>query len=238
MVTGGSRGIGAETAYLLSKQGYKVVIGYLKNDEAAENTVKRISDGGGIAVAVKGDVSDERDVKNLFDTARDLGQLTLLVNNAGISRICLLQDMPLEEIKRVIQVDLLGTVLCSKEAARLMVPAKFGSIINISSMWGETGASCETVYSACKAGIIGFTKALAQELGPSGIRVNCVSPGVIDTEMNASLTEDDLSALIESTPLSRIGTVKDVAEAVVYLASEKSAFITGQVLSVNGGIVI
>lgn len=238
MVTGGSRGIGAETAYLLSKQGYKVVIGYLKNDEAAENTVKRISDGGGIAVAVKGDVSDERDVKNLFDAARDLGQLTLLVNNAGISCICLLQDMPLDEIKRVIQVDLLGTVLCSKEAARLMVPAKFGSIINVSSMWGETGASCETVYSACKAGIIGFTKALAQELGPSGIRVNCVSPGVIDTEMNASLTEDDLSALIESTPLSRIGTVKDVAEAVVYLASEKSSFITGQVLSVNGGIVI
>ena len=142
------------------------------------------------------------------------------------------------EIRRQLEVNLMGAIVCSREAARQMIPRKSGSIINIASMWGEVGASCEAVYSACKAGIIGFTKALAKELGPSGIRVNCVSPGVIRTDMNSELTADTLRELEEETPLLRIGSPEDVAKAVAFLAKEESSFITGQVLPVNGGITV
>lgn len=162
----------------------------------------------------------------------------MLCNNAGISYIGLLQDMAAEDIFKQLDVNLLGAILCSKEAARRMVPRKRGCIINISSMWGEVGASCEAVYSAAKAGVIGFTKALSKELGPSGIRVNCVSPGVIRTDMNKELDEDALKELAEGTPLLRIGSPEEVAKAVAFLSREDSSFITGQVLPVNGGITV
>lgn len=235
IVTGASRGIGAATALMLSRLGYSVAVNYRENKAAADETVKRIAAAGGDAFSVRADVSDPEGVKELFRIA---GAPDVLVNNAGISHIGLLQDMTDGEISGVIGTDLVGVILCSREAARLMVPKKSGCIINIASMWGEVGASCEAVYSAAKAGVIGFTKALAKELGPSGIRVNCVSPGVIKTDMNGELTRETLEELAGDTPLLRLGTPEDVAAAVGFLVREESSFITGQILPVNGGIVI
>ena len=238
IVTGGSRGIGAATAIELAKLGYTVVVNYRKDQSAAEEVVKKITDLGGDAVAVKCDISCAYDVKALFEEADRLGALRVLVNNAGISYIGLLQDMKMGDIRKQISVNLFGAVICSQEAARRMVSKKSGAIINIASMWGEVGASCEAVYSATKAGLIGFTKALAKELGPSGIRVNCVSPGVIRTDMNRELDVETLDELAQDTPLLRIGTPEDVAKAVAFLAREESSFITGQILPVNGGFTV
>lgn len=159
------------------------------------------------------------------------------MNNAGVSHIGLLQDMSYDEILMHTQVNLLGAIYCSKRAIPGMVHKKSGCIINLSSMWGEVGASCEVVYSACKAGIIGLTKALAKELGPSGIRVNCVSPGVIRTDMNSGLDPETLAQLSEETPLLRLGSPEEVGRMIAFLASENASFITGQVVSVNGGII-
>lgn len=186
----------------------------------------------------RADISNPNDIAAMFTYVEStLGGVDLLVNNAGISYIGLFQDMTDEEILKHTEVNLLGAMYCSKRAVPGMVSKKSGVIINISSMWGEVGASCETVYSACKAGIIGFTKALAKELGPSGIRVNCVSPGVINTDMNRELTDETIKELCEETPLLRIGTPGDVGKMIAFLASDDASFITGQVISVNGGII-
>ncbi len=238
VVTGASGGIGSAVALRLARDGYKIAVNYNSDERAALDVVEKIKSIGGQAAAIKADISREEDVIRLFNEAERLGDLEVLVNNAGVSYIGLLQDMALEDIEKVIGVDLLGAVLCSKEAAKEMVKRKRGCIINVSSMWGEVGASCEAVYSACKAGVIGLTKALAKELGPSGIRVNCVSPGVINTKMNAELNEETLKELREETPLERIGAPEDVAEAVAFLASGRASFITGQVLPVNGGFTV
>lgn len=239
IVTGASRGIGAACAAELARSGFSVAVNYRVNKSAAESVVNAVSAAGGQAFAVKADVSVPEEVAAMFKAVKErFGSVSLLVNNAGISHIGLLQDMTDGEIRRQLEVNLMGAIVCSREAARQMIPRKSGSIINIASMWGEVGASCEAVYSACKAGIIGFTKALAKELGPSGIRVNCVSPGVIRTDMNSELTADTLRELEEETPLLRIGSPEDVAKAVAFLAKEESSFITGQVLPVNGGITV
>ena len=239
IVTGASRGIGAACAAELARNGFSVAVNYRVNKSAAESVVNAVSAAGGQAFAVKADVSVPEEVAAMFEAVKErFGSVSLLVNNAGISHIGLLQDMTDGEIRRQLEVNLMGAIVCSREAARQMIPRKSGSIINIASMWGEVGASCEAVYSACKAGIIGFTKALAKELGPSGIRVNCVSPGVIRTDMNSALTADTLRELEEETPLLRIGSPEDVAKAVAFLAREESSFITGQVLPVNGGITV
>lgn len=239
IVTGASRGIGAACAAELARNGFSVAVNYRVNKSAAESVVNAVSAAGGQAFAVKADVSVPEEVAAMFKAVKErFGSVSLLVNNAGISHIGLLQDMTDDEIRRQLEVNLMGAIVCSREAARQMIPRKSGSIINIASMWGEVGASCEAVYSACKAGIIGFTKALAKELGPSGIRVNCVSPGVIRTDMNSELTADTLRELEEETPLLRIGSPEDVAKAVAFLAREESSFITGQVLPVNGGITV
>ena len=239
IVTGASRGIGAACAAELARNGFSVAVNYRVNKSAAESVVNAVSAAGGQAFAVKADVSVPEEVAAMFEAVKErFGSVSLLVNNAGISHIGLLQDMTDGEIRRQLEVNLMGAIVCSREAARQMIPRKSGSIINIASMWGEVGASCEAVYSACKAGIIGFTKALAKELGPSGIRVNCVSPGVIRTDMNSELTADTLRELEEETPLLRIGSPEDVAKAVAFLAREESSFITGQVLPVNGGITV
>lgn len=239
LVTGGSRGIGAATALELARAGYAVAVNYRENAEKAAGIVKSIASSGGRAMAVSADISNSAAVARMFEEIRaQFGGVDLLVNNAGVSYIGLFQDMSDADINRLISVNLVGAMLCSREAAKDMLRQKSGVIINVASMWGEVGASCEAVYSAAKAGLIGFTKALAKELGPSGIRVNCVSPGVIRTDMISELTEDVIAELREDTPLLRIGTPEDVAQAIAFLASERASFITGQTLPVNGGIII
>lgn len=234
IVTGGSRGIGAEICRKLSENGYYVYINYNNSAEKAEALAAEI--GG---KAVKFDVSDTQSVKIAMNSIlSECKHIDLLVNNAGVSEIELFNFIEQENADRILNINLRGTLSCSRAVTSSMVNHKSGCIINISSMWGECGASCEVDYSASKAGIIGFTKALAKELAPSGIRVNCVSPGFILTEMNEKFTESELEEILEEIPLGKFGTTADVANAVIFLASENASFITGQTLSVNGGMVI
>lgn len=234
IVTGGSRGIGAEICRKLSENGYYVYINY---NNSAENAEALAAEIGG--KAVKFDVSDTQSVKIAMNSIlSECKHIDLLVNNAGVSEIELFNFIEQENADRILNINLRGTLSCSRAVISSMVNHKSGCIINISSMWGECGASCEVDYSASKAGIIGFTKALAKELAPSGIRVNCVSPGFILTEMNEKFTESELEEILEEIPLGKFGTTADVANAVIFLASENASFITGQTLSVNGGMVI
>ena len=233
-ITGGSRGIGEAAVRMFSGQDWQVAFTYLNSEEKA----KRIAAETG-ALAIKADCSDSAQVNSACETIiKSFGRIDALVNNAGIAFQGLLTDMADEDWNRIINVNLGGTFYACRAAIPHMVQRKTGSIINISSIWGITGASCEAAYSAAKAGIIGLTKALAKELGPSGIRVNCVAPGVIDTDMNKNLDANTIAALKDETPLGTIGTPKDIAEAIYFLAEEKSKFITGQVISPNGGIVM
>jgi len=239
LITGASRGIGAATARAFAREGYNVAINYCSSFDSALKLKNEITLGGGLAEIYRADVSDNDAVEAMVRAVQeDFGRIDVLVNNAGIAGQKLLFDITVEEWDRMFAVNMTGVFLCSKHAARQMVSRKSGKIINISSIWGMTGASCEVHYSASKAAVIGFTKALARELGPSNIQVNCVAPGVIDTEMNSSLNEEDMLSLKYATPLERIGTPEEVAETVLFLASPKADFITGQVLSPNGGIVI
>ncbi|MBQ2946142.1 MAG: SDR family oxidoreductase [Clostridia bacterium] len=234
VITGASRGIGAETARLFSKNGYNVVINYNKSEQAAFKLASELEN----AVAVKADVSTEGGAKFLIDEAlRIFGSVDVLVNNAGVSMKKMLCDTTLDDWKRHFEINVESVFLCSKAASEIMVRNKWGRIINVSSMWGIKGGSCEVCYSAAKAAVIGFTKALARELGPSGITVNAVAPGLIDTDMNADLTNEDKEMIIEETPISRIGTVTDVAAAILYLASDGASFVTAQVISADGGLI-
>ena len=230
LITGASRGIGAACARALAEDGYHVYINYHKSEAAAE---KLAFDLGGIAVQT--DVSDPAAVAEMFSA---IGPVDLLVCNAGIAFSGLFSDITPEIWRKIFAVNVDGVYNCCRCALPHMIHEKAGNIITMSSIWGVTGASCETAYSAAKAAVIGLTKALAKEVGPSGIRVNCVAPGVIDTDMNAALSSEDMAALREETPLGCIGAPADVANAVRYLASDESRFITGQVLGVNGGFLI
>lgn len=229
LITGASRGIGAATARALAERGDKVFINYNNSQEAAEELAKET--GG---VAIRADVSNANEVNAMFEK---IGSVDILINNAGISGFYMIDAMSDEEWKRMIDVNLNSVFYCTRAVLPQMINRKQGAIVNVSSMWGICGASCEVAYSTAKAGIIGFTKALAKEVGPSGIRVNCVAPGVIDTDMNKALDEDAKKALCEETPLGRLGTPEEIAKAIVFLADENS-FITGQILSPNGGLVI
>lgn len=235
-ITGGSRGIGAACVELFSKNGFAVAFAYGNDDRAAQKLAAKTS-----ALAIKADVSDAKQIEKAFDQARTYfgtPSFDIVVCNAGISASGLITDMSDEEVDNLIGINLVGTINVSRKAALHMVEAKKGSIVMISSMWGLRAASCESVYAATKAGIIGFARSLAAELGPSGIRVNVVSPGVIATDMNSEYSEADMSALAEETPLGRIGRPEEVAEAVYYLASDKASFINGQVLGVDGGFAV
>lgn len=233
-VTGGSRGIGSEICRVLAHDGWTVAVNY-KNSEAAAAALA--AELGGIAVG--GDVTSPADVSTMFERVRaELGEVSLLVNNAGIGEYGLFTDLSFDRWNELLGTNLTGAFNCCKEAIPAMVRAKSGCIINIASMWGDVGASCEVAYSVTKAGLIGMTKALAKELGPSGIRVNAVSPGCIETDMMARFSPAERDALAEETPLGVIGKPSDVAEAVAFLASDTARFITGQILGVNGGFVI
>ena len=239
LITGASRGIGAETARLFAQKGWAVAVNYRNSREAAEELVSEIRKNGGTALAIPADVGDPEQVEALFRTAeQELGRIEALVNNAGIAQQKLFTDLTDEDWDELFRVDVKGVFLCCRRALPAMIRRHRGVIVNISSMWGQVGASCEVHYSAAKAAVIGLTRALAKEVGPSGIRVNCIAPGVIRTEMNGNLTPETLEALKEETPLELLGDPADVAKAAWFLTSEDSAFITGQVLGVNGGMVI
>lgn len=239
LITGASRGIGAETARLFAQRGWRVAIGYHESEERALCLVRELTALGAQATAVCADVADPAQVRRLVSlTEARLGPVDALVNNAGISQQKLFCDITEEDWRRMFDVNVSGVFHCAQAVARGMIDRHCGSIVNISSIWGLAGASCEVHYSAAKAAVIGFTKALAKELALSGIRVNCVAPGVVETEMNAFLGKETLETLRQETPLQTLGTCADIAHAIYFLASDEAAFITGQVLSPNGGIVI
>ena len=231
LITGGSRGIGAECVRRFSQEGHTVSFIYNKSDDRAGALSRETG-----ATAVKVDVEDLNSLEMAVKAvAMKMGGIDVLVNNAGVALIKLFSDVSNNELTHVINVNLTAAAVAAREASKRMVIEHFGRIINVGSVWGRVGASCEVAYSASKAGLEGLTKALAKELGPSGLTVNCVEPGVIDTEMNSELGEEDLKCLCEETPLCRIGTVSDVAEAVLWLASEKAGFVTGQIIGIDGG---
>lgn len=235
-ITGGSKGIGAACVELFSKNGFAVAFVYGKDNKAAQKLAAKTS-----ALAIKADVSDVEQIEKAFDQARTyfgIRSFDVVVCNAGISASGLITDMNEDVVDLLIEINLVGTINVSRKAVSHMVEEKKGNIVMISSMWGQRAASCESIYAATKAGIIGFARSLAAELGPSGIRVNVVSPGVIATDMNREYSDEDMSALADETPLGRIGLPDEVAEAVYYLASDKASFINGQVLGVDGGFAV
>ena len=240
LITGASRGIGAAAARLFAREGWDVAINYNSSREAAQRLAAELSGLEVRAVPIRADVSDPEQAEGLVREAEfSLGGLDAVVCNAGIALPQqLLTDTKVEQWRRLMSADLDGMFYVLKAAIPGLVRQKRGAIVTVSSMWGLTGGSCEAAYSAAKAGVIGLTKALAKELGPSNIRVNCVAPGVVATDMNGHLTPQDLAALKEETPLGRIGAPEEAAQAVVFLASDRASFITGQVLNVDGGMVI
>ena len=239
IVTGGSRGIGAAAVSLLARNGWRVAVGCYQRLERANALCASLAAEGCQVFPFQGDVASAAEMEALVQAVLERwGQLDLFVNNAGIAQQKLFTDLTEEDWDRMFAVNARSLFTCCRAAVPHMVRRHTGNIINISSIWGQVGASCEVHYSAAKAAVIGFTKALAKELGPSGIRVNCVAPGVIATEMNDALDPETLAALREETPLGSIGTPEDVARTILWLAEEGSAFITGQVIGVNGGFVI
>ena len=231
LISGGSRGIGAECVRRFSALGDAVAFIYNKSAAAAQ---KLAAETGAIAICA--DVSDSVSARCAVDEATiALGGIDILVNNAGIAHIGLFTDITDDEWRRLCDTNLSSAVYLSREASKRMIRQHSGSIVNIGSVWGRAGASCEVAYSATKAGLRGFTRALAKELGPSGITVNCIEPGVIDTEMNACLDNETRASLAEETPLGRLGTAGDVAAAIEFLTSPNASFITGQIIGIDGG---
>lgn len=236
LVTGGAKGIGSAIVKRLVKDGYKVAFTYNNSDEKA---FRLCNDLGENCKAYKLDITDSDAVNSVVtDIEKNFGEVAVLVNNAGIAEQALFTDISDEMWHKMIETNLSGAFYCSRAVLPYMINRKSGKIINISSIWGETGGSCEVHYSASKAGLIGMTKALAKEVGLSGITVNSVSPGVILTDMTSHFDEETMKALKEETPLNKIGTPEDVAGAVAFLCSKDADFITGQNLSVNGGMNI
>ena len=239
LVTGASRGIGRAVATELSRQGYAVCINYIQSREAAEALAAQLRGQGREAIAVQADVANSGAVNAMvLQVEAELGPVTLLVNNAGISWHGLFQDMDDGEWDRTLAVNLTGARNTARAVLPRMISEKSGCIVNISSMWGLRGASCEVAYACSKAAIVGLTRSLALELAPSRIRVNCVAPGCIETDMVRVLGEETREMLVEETPIGRLGTPEDIAHAVAFLASEKASFITGQVLTADGGFIV
>ena len=240
LITGASRGIGAECARTFAKNGYNVAINYFRSEKNALDLKAEINDGGGVAEIFKADVSDEKQVEERISAVvKRFGKVNVLVANAGVSKSGVFSDMTQSDFDKIFDTNVRGMFNVVKGVLPHMYERESGSIVTISSIWGQTGGSCEVLYSMSKAAIIGMTKALAKEVAPMHIRVNSVSPGAIDTDMLSGLTDEEKEDFIMQTPLNRLGEPKDVADAVLFLADDdKSSFITGHVLSVNGGYFI
>ena len=233
-ITGGSRGIGACAVREFSKRGYMVAFTYLRSQDKA---LALASECG--AFPIKADASISKEMNDAICRAiKEFGKIDILINNAGISEFSLFTDITDEMWQKMINTNLSSAFYASRAVLPSMISRKNGCIINISSMWGEVGASCEVHYSASKAGLIGLTKALAKEVAPSNIRVNCITPGAIDTDMNSHLSVEDIEQIKNETPLGRLGTCEDIVNAMLFLADDGASFITGQVLGVNGGMII
>ena len=240
LITGGAKGIGNRISFDFAKSGYNVCINYNKSESEAMLLKDELANEGCSVVIYKADITKNEEVhKMVNDVIKTFGKIDVLVNNSGVCDYNLFTDISNEKIKELIDVNIYGTINVTKEVLKQsMIKNHEGNIVNISSIWGITGGSCEVIYSMTKAGIIGFTKALAKEVSMSGIRVNAVAPGAIKTEMISNLTNDQLEELKSEIPLNRLGNVEDVSNAVMFLASDKSSYITGQVISPNGGMVI
>lgn len=238
IVTGSSNGIGRSIALKLAEEGAYIIVNYNSDKKAAEETLEIIRKNHGYAEIYRADVSNYTQVKKLVEFAIDTyGKVDILVNNAGISKVGLFMDFNEEQWDSLINVNIKGVLNCCHAVIPNMIQNKSGVIINMSSMWGNSGASCEAVYSATKGAVSSFTKALAKELGPSNIRVNAISPGVINTRMNQWLTEEEKNELLDSIPLKKFGETQDVANLAAFLAKDNSSYITGQIITIDGGFI-
>ena len=238
LITGASIGIGRAIAVEFAKEGASVVINYSTDDQGAKETLEEVKSVNGYGVIVKGDISTSDKCKTIVEyVLKMMGKIDILVNNAGISHIGLFIDSTEKEINNMLNVNLLGSIHLTKNVLSNMISRKSGIIVNISSMWGEVGASCEVLYSTTKGGINAFTKALAKEVAPSNIRVNAISPGVIDTGMNSFLEEEEKKDLEEEIPLGRFGSTSEIGKLAVFLSSEDSSYITGQIIRADGGFI-
>ena len=234
LITGGSRGIGAAAVRKFSSEGYKVAFTYKNSKEAAEELSLETG-----ALAIRANSASESDIiKAVAEVEEKIGNVEILINNAAVSSFSLITDVTLEAWRDMFSVNLDAAFLYSKATLPSMIRERWGRIINVSSMWGTVGSSCEVCYSSTKAALIGFTKALAKEVGPSNITVNAVAPGLIDTDMNASLSESDKAAICDETPLMRMGKAEEVADALFFLASDSASFVTGEIMNISGGLVV
>lgn len=237
-VTGASKGIGKAIALDLGQRGASVIVGFNSDEAGAKEVSKFINDNGGYSITLKGNIAKNEDIKEIVATIeKTFGKLDILVNNAGVSKVGLFMDFSLDDIDGLVAVNFLGPMKLTSKLMDLMRDGRNPSIINISSIWGNVGASCEVVYSASKGGLNLFTKALAKEAAPWGIRVNAVAPGVINTEMNSWMCDDDKEELENEIPMSRFGESEEIAKVVSFLCSDSASYLTGQIITVDGGMI-
>lgn len=238
VITGASRGIGRSIAVNLARCGALVAINYIENEKEAYKTLDMVRNEGSNGIVIQGDVSLYDSSKKIIkNTLNRMGKIDILINNAGISKVGLFIDMKENDWDKIIDINFKGVLNCTHCVLEHMISRKSGSIVNISSMWGKVGASCESIYSASKGAVNLFTKSMAKEMGPSNIRINAVAPGVIDTEMNSWLQEEERKELMEDIPIGRIGKSDDIGKIVCFLAGDSSQYITGQIITVDGGMI-
>lgn len=239
LITGATGDIGSTMAETFAGNGYDIIVHTFSNTEKAEALCSNIENKYGVKASyIKADFTNDEEIKTLSEKVLEKGGIDVLINNAGIAYQELFQSVSEEKAREIFKINIESAVSLTKYIVPSMINKHSGVVLNISSMWGVVGASCEVHYSTAKSAMTGFTRALAKELGPSGIRVNCIAPGFIDTKMNSKFSKEDVEALRNDTPLMKIGKCEDVAELALFLASEKASFITGQIITVDGGLTL